>query len=355
MNILRFNNFAGFVLFFLLFASACSKDDSIDDQQYKGWAVGQASGGYGTILSTTNDGMTWSRQGSQSQAAGVDLYDIHGLDQNNAWAVGGIFMGYGLILHTTDGGTTWARQGTAAQVPDVRLYSVHAVDANTVWVAGENGALLYTKDGGNSWTSVNVSSLPPTNFYALASFGTTSLWAVGAASDTAFTDTIGLIYHSSDGGATWARQGIGYQFPRKFLDASAGSESTIFLAGSNTVYKSTNGGSIWQNVLMLPNKNMNGICAADVENIWAVGDGDGIYHSTNGGVSWSTIYPSLTGFRLMGVTVADVNRVWIVGAPSSGTGAGNIIYSRNAGSTWFIQSSPVEAGFRRVSFAAAVR
>ena len=93
----------------------------------------------------------------------------------------------------------------------------------------------------------------------------------------------------------------------------------------------------------------------DVENIWSVGDYDGIFHSLNGGASWDTVRPSLTGFRLMGVTVAEVNRIWIVGAPSSGTGKGTIIYSRNAGNTWFIEPSPVDAGFRRVSFASARR
>ena len=217
MNVCRFNNFAGLAGFFLIFIIACTKSEPINDQQYKGWVVGQAESGFGTILSTSNDGFTWTRQGSQSQAAGVDLYDIHGLDQDNAWAVGGIFKGYGLILHTTDGGTTWSRQGTAAQIPNVRLYSVHAVDKQNIWVAGENSAILFTKDGGITWTSVNVSSLPPTIFYAINSFGTSSLWAVGATADTAFTDTVGLIFYSSDAGASWTRQGSGYFFLQNSL------------------------------------------------------------------------------------------------------------------------------------------
>jgi photosystem II stability/assembly factor-like uncharacterized protein len=355
MNILRFNKFTGFASFFLLFFMACTKSDPINDQQYKGWVVGQAESGFGTILSTTNDGLTWTRQGSQSQAAGVDLYDIHGLDQYNAWAVGGIFKGYGLILHTTDGGTSWFRLGTADQIPNVRLYAVHAVDELKIWVAGENGALLSTEDGGTTWTSVNAASLPPTTFSAISSFGTRSIWAVGTATDTSFTETFGLIFYSSDGGTTWTRQGSGDFYPGKFFDVSAGNDSIVFVSGSNSVYKTTNGGKAWQNVLNLPNRNMNGICAVDVENIWAVGDGDGIFHSSNGGSKWDTVRPSLTGFRLMGVTVADVNRIWIVGTPTSGIGKGNIIYSRNAGDTWFIEDSPVDAGFRRISFASARR
>jgi photosystem II stability/assembly factor-like uncharacterized protein len=356
MKIIRFNNFNCLALFFLILIFACTKSDPVNDQQYKGWVVGQAENGFGTILSTSNDGLTWTRQGSQSQAAGVDLYDIHGLDQNNAWAAGGIYKGYGLILHTTDGGTTWLRQGTAVQIPNVRLFSIHAIDALTIWVAGENGVLLFTKDGGSTWTPVTVSDLPPTTFYAITSFGTKSIWAVGTAIDTSMTtDTLGLILYSSDAGTTWSRQGSGDSFPLAFFDVSAGNDSIVFIAGSNSVYKTIDGGKAWQKVLNLTNRNINGICAVDVENIWAVGDHDGIFHSTTGGVSWDSIRPSLTGFRLMGVTVADVNRVWIVGTPSSGIGKGNIIYSRNAGNTWFIENAPVDVGFRRVSFASARR
>jgi photosystem II stability/assembly factor-like uncharacterized protein len=355
MKLHLFNTFTGLLACLLLFMVACDKTQPINDQQYKGWVVGQAASGFGTILSTTNDGMTWARQGSQSQAAGVDLYDIHGLDQNHAWAVGGIFMGYGLILHTTDGGNTWIRQGTATQIPNVRLYAVHAIDNLTIWVAGEKGVILFTKDGGITWTPVILASLPPTTFYAITSYGSSSLWAVGAAVDTAIHDTVGIICNSSNAGTTWVQQGSGYSFHGKFFDVSAGNDSILFIAGTNSVYKSSNGGQSWQSSLNFSNRNMNGICAVDVENIWAVGDGDGIYHSTNGGTTWDTIYPSLTGFRLTGVTVADVNRVWIVGSPASGIGEGSIIYSRNAGDTWFIEDSPVEVGFKRVSFASAKR
>jgi photosystem II stability/assembly factor-like uncharacterized protein len=100
---------------------------------------------------------------------------------------------------------------------------------------------------------------------------------------------------------------------------------------------------------------MNGICAVDVENVWVVGDRDGIFHSTSGGLKWDTVRPSLRGFRLMGVTVADVNRIWIVGSPSSGDGKGSIIYTRNAGDSWFIEDPNVDVGLRKVSFSSARR
>jgi photosystem II stability/assembly factor-like uncharacterized protein len=351
-----FVSLASMSLILFLFVSCSEDTPPVDDQQYKGWVVGQAESGFGTILSTSNDGLTWVRQGSQSQAAGVDLYDIHGYDQNTVWAVGGIYKGYGLILHSIDGGVSWIRQGTSTTIPNVRLYAIHAVNSLNLWAAGENNVLINSKDGGTTWTSVSLGVIPNSVFYAITSFGNSSLWAVGAAADTSYAaDTVGIIMHSADGGTTWSRQGATYAFPKKFFDASAGNDSILYVCGTQSVYKSLNGGSVWQQVLNAPNRNLNGICAVDVENVWTVGDYDGVYHSTNGGTYWDTIIPSIKGFRLQGVTVADVNRIWIVGAPSSGFGKGSIIYSRNAGDTWFIEPVPVEAGFRRVSFSAARR
>jgi photosystem II stability/assembly factor-like uncharacterized protein len=338
----------------LLLATSCTKSTEVNDQQFKGWIVGQAASGYGTLLSTTNDGLTWSSQGSQSQAAGVDLYDIHGLDQNTAWAVGGILKGYGLILHTTDGGTTWNRQGTASDVPAARLYAVHAVDQSTIWVAGEGSSLIRSSDGGTTWTKVDLSAYPLSTFYAITSFGN-SIWVAGMTTDSLTGEETGMILYSPNSGTTWMRQGEGMLRPGFFSDISAGNDSVVYVSGTNSVFKSTDGGNTWQNVLSFSNRTINGICAVDVQNIWAVGDRDGIFHSTTGGGQWDTINPSLTGYRVMGVTVADVNRIWIVGTPNSGSGTGNILYSRNAGDTWFIENSPVEAGFRRVSFASARR
>ncbi|MEI6899544.1 MAG: YCF48-related protein [Bacteroidota bacterium] len=343
----------------LIILGSCTKTTTpTNDTMYKGWAVGQAESGFGTIISSSNDGLNWVRQGSQSQASGVDLLDIHGIDVNNVWAVGGIYKGYGLILHSADGGISWNRQGTATEISNSKLYAVHALDLLNIWVAGDNKLLINSKDGGYTWSQVSLSSMPPTSFYSITSYGTKSLWVAGTTVDTASTsgsDTIGFVMHSTDGGTTWTRQLNGYSFPGSFLDASAGSDSIVYLSGATSVYKTLNGGNTWIKMLDAPGRNLNGICAVDVENIWTVGDADGIFHSTDGGMSWKNLIPSVRGFRYMGVTVADVNRIWIAGELTTGVGKGSILYSRNAGDTWFIEELPVETGLRRISFASARR
>jgi photosystem II stability/assembly factor-like uncharacterized protein len=60
---------------------------------------------------------------------------------------------YGTILHTSDGGVTWSSQISNVVV---RLTAVTAVDANNAWVVGYSllggpGVILHTGDAGNFW------------------------------------------------------------------------------------------------------------------------------------------------------------------------------------------------------------
>ncbi|MFA4948485.1 MAG: YCF48-related protein, partial [Candidatus Krumholzibacteriia bacterium] len=81
---------------------------------------------------------TWTQQTSGTARG---LNGVRFADANTGVAVGID----GTILRTTDGGVTWVRQdsGTTAD-----LYAVHLMNTNTVVVAGEGGAILKTTTGG---------------------------------------------------------------------------------------------------------------------------------------------------------------------------------------------------------------
>jgi photosystem II stability/assembly factor-like uncharacterized protein len=103
-----------------------------------GWVVG--SGIADTILYTTNCGKTWEPQTISPE---THLYDVCFIDTNTGWAVGSA----GSIIKTTDGGVTWMVQSDSGNV----LRSCTFIDANNGWIAGENGTILKTTDGGNLW------------------------------------------------------------------------------------------------------------------------------------------------------------------------------------------------------------
>src|SRR5437870_3369344 len=81
---------------------------------------------------------------SYSQST-VNEHSVKFLDINSAMLVGED----GVIMKTTDGGQTWADQTSG--VTNV-LYGNAFVDANTSFAVGENGLILKTVDGGNNWS-----------------------------------------------------------------------------------------------------------------------------------------------------------------------------------------------------------
>ena len=95
-----------------------------------------AVGDFGTILRTTNSGLTIPSSGTSNHLAGVSL-----VAANVGTAVGD----FGAILRTTDGGATWRRQSSGTTN---LLWGVAIVDVNTETVVGEGGTILRTNTGG---------------------------------------------------------------------------------------------------------------------------------------------------------------------------------------------------------------
>jgi photosystem II stability/assembly factor-like uncharacterized protein len=101
-----------------------------------------AVGGAGTIIKTTDGGISWVSQNSGTNA---DLYSVYFVDLNTGWTVG---SGGGTILKTTNGGTSWSSQGSQNYDP---LYSVFFINSSTGWISGEDNTILKTTNGGTDW------------------------------------------------------------------------------------------------------------------------------------------------------------------------------------------------------------
>ncbi len=83
----------------------------------------------------------------QTTGVGGELADVFFLDTGTGWAVGQD----GVIIKTTNGGQTWSRQtsGTTSY-----LNAIHFADANHGWAVGRDGNILSTADGGTTWTKI---------------------------------------------------------------------------------------------------------------------------------------------------------------------------------------------------------
>ena len=275
-----------------------------------------ASGANGTVIRTSDGGITWRRL-TVPGADKLDFRDIDAVDNNTAYVLS---IGPGeasRIYKTTDAGVTW-REQFVNRDPEAFF------DAMDFWGASHGIAfsdsikgrfvVLATNDGGKTWTPVAPTALPPAlpNEGAFAASGTNvatmspnHVWiGTGAAAQS-------RVLRSNDRGRTW-RVAI--------TPLAAGPSAGIFsIAFTNP---------------------RNGIVVGGdykVENT-AV---DNAALTTDGGATWSLV-KGLSGFRSVVVYLSADGRSVIAVGPSGSD------LSMDGGKTW----KPVEGpGFHTFSIA----
>jgi photosystem II stability/assembly factor-like uncharacterized protein len=182
-----------------------------------GWAAGHL----GVILRSDDGGATWHKQLDGVQAAelvkqaaqragdagalaqaerlveeGADkpFFDLEFIDAQRGFAVGA----YNLMFATIDGGKSWAALGPRLPNPkNLHLYGVRA-RGRTLVIAGEQGLLLRSTDGGASFSA--LASPYKGSFFGLLQTRGGALVAYGLR---------GTAYRSGDEGQHWDKLDTG--------------------------------------------------------------------------------------------------------------------------------------------------
>jgi len=263
-------------------------------------------------------------------------------------SVGYVVGSGGVIFKTSDGGSTWAQQTS----PTINtLNDVFFTDNLTGWAVGAAGTMIHTIDGTN-WTLLTPS--PTTAALAAVSFvGLNGV--VGGGADNAKC----TILYTSDGGTTWTAV-LAANNPSldQCTDISMSDATHVFAScdGGNAVKPvmfSTNGGVTWTlsttvNYGAYPytRSDLEGIRAISNTTVIATGWGSFvggqptvILVSTDGGVNFNAPDPSYSwntygyGYN---IAVFDDGEAVIVGGASQsagftihGTGAGYATWTRS--------------------------
>ena len=266
-----------------------------------GWAVGgwprdyevAIKGGMGVILATSNGGKTWE---TQLDSAGGWLTGLTFLDKDNGWAVGE----FGTIWRTEDGGDNW-RQTRKAPTP-AWLYDVHFIDKQRGWTVGRFETVMSTEDGGKSWSK---QPMPPLrrpyglslNYRAVRFANPSKGWIVGQH---------GNILHTGDGGKSWAREKI--LANEKLLDLinlndiSASGEKQVWAASQFGLLQREAKSGNWKIRPTRTNGWWRSIDFTDSLNGWVTGDRGTVTKTSDGGETWKKQRDS---GRRMGVLYAS--------------------------------------------------
>jgi|GEM_PF-668895 len=226
--------------------------------------------------------------------------DIFFINNNTGYVVGaGIFR-------STDGGSNWQKvnNGTVPGIVNIAMGS----ESNGVFVTG-SFQILFTKDGGASFGSVNVNDNIQDAFFVNA----TTVYAVGD-----------KFWKSTDAGSTWTKiydfpPGSGYR-SLHFLNDQYG-----WVAGSGGPFRTINGGIAWEQKTHPEFNFLWGSAFFNDTNNGYVSDGGRVFKTSNSGNAWTKVFTGTGGYQDLHFT-------------STTTGyftEGNYIYkTTDGGSTW---------------------
>jgi hypothetical protein len=248
--------------------------------------------------------------------------------------------------------SNWTNLGPQTSIPTnggagrVNCIVFQPGNSNVIYIGSPSGGLWKTTNGGTSWTS-NTDELGTLGVSSLAiDPSNTNIMYLGTGDgDAGDTYSLGVL-KSVDGGTTWNTTGLSWTANQTFriskLIIHPTNTSILVAATSNGIYKTTDAGATWTQVLTGNFKDLE----IDPSNatVWYTGRyGNGtaaVFKSTDTGSTWTQL--------TSGLPASGVYRVAIAVAPSSPAtlyalycnniagdyGLYGVYKSTNSGSTW---------------------
>jgi photosystem II stability/assembly factor-like uncharacterized protein len=264
---------------------------------------GGGGGGGGWLVGTTGLMANVNGDGELGQGYHLDsTVSLNGIAcryTNEAWVVGDA----GTVLYTDDGGSTWSTQTVPTNAD---LHALATQDSGPVYVAG-NGTFLTSADTGSHWTQLTEQA----NFTSLAAADASTVLAI------------------SDDGGVWSYANSALTriatVPGANAVAVSADGNTAVIAGNNGLAVSNNAGQTWQNVAV--DAQLEDVDVTD-DGAVAVGLEGAIVQYANGEVSLQHV--GTTDLRTL--HLADSGDALDVGF--AGGDNGTVLVSDDAGASW---------------------
>jgi photosystem II stability/assembly factor-like uncharacterized protein len=266
------------------------------------------------------------------------------------------------VFRSTDEGKTWKQVGTCELCSSVQTIVVTEGDPNFVWVAADGG-LLYSKDGGRTWSGNVISyleerAMEPKNLRENKPPKVVGLAAQPGNPGTmlAASSMYGM-FRSTDGGTSWVRSNEGLTSSKLHrVQFSISNPNVAYVATHDGVFRSDDAGKSWtERNQGLLNKFVSPIAIHPTnEDIVFVGttsevytihpehqrrglyDGGGLYKTVDGGKNWVRSDSGIIEAKIsqIGTHPLFPFDLWVGGE----SGRGNL-YSPDGGASWLFSGS----------------
>ena len=263
----------------------------------------------------------------ETKTAG-DLITVFFTSSENGWVAGD----NGYLGATKDGGRNWARQDLGIKDNINEIYFRN--NDNGYLVAGR--VMFKTVDGGASWQefvplqSRSFGGGTP-EFLSIRFIGKNDGFIIGSILNKAERVIDSLVLKTSDGGETWRR--ITIPFTKEIYHVDFVGDDYGWIAGdAGTVLATQNGGLTWRVQKTGVSRALYNIDFQDKKEGYAVGGSGTILRTENGGETWTSVktaYPE----TFLRVDFANDENGWIVGRN------GTILRSSDKGKSWIKQES----------------
>lgn|GEM_PF-2355652 len=243
-----------------------------------------------------------------------------------------------------------ARSPTRAAGTTAPLAGIHAAvfgDDASAWILNYKGQLLFTRDGGKSWSALGGEVVK--NFDTF----TVTQGRIGLAADAD-----GRVWRSDDGGQSWrsistlkrSDPAEHYMMASQIEFVPDGSKAWI--VDTFAVWATTDGGRSWQEVHDLSfgvlKKQLRRLSFLNTGSLtaeaqasrsgWAVGDAGLILQTSDGGVTWQTLgkdLPFNVGTSINALKFVSPARGWIaVDDPSEPFPEHVVLFTTDGGKSW---------------------
>jgi photosystem II stability/assembly factor-like uncharacterized protein len=265
--------------------------------------------------------------GARRGQPGKDLNAVFFADTKRGWVAGD----NGFVNYTADGGRTWTPQPIETKDSVNDLYFRNKEDGYIV--AGNS--IFSTDNGGRTWKELRRyfasdfgGALP--ELYSVRFSGKKKGWVVGSISrNDVVVDS--LVLYTNDGGTSWQRQRMPTKEELIHLDFVSDKRGWI-VGDGGTILHTADGGETWTPQRAGTNATLYHVDFRNDRVGWVVGKQGSILRTTDGGETWFIVDP-LVRNTLLSVQFVDETDGWIVGR------GGVILRSSDGGATWVRQES----------------